>query len=77
MSWAGSSSRAAALKDCSIRGFVISHASSSEVAEAAGTINRLLAKGSLRPWAVSSFPLSAAAEAHRAWNGGRPTPDAS
>ncbi|MER6730922.1 NADPH:quinone reductase [Streptomyces puniciscabiei] len=53
------------MKDCSIRGFVISHATTGELAEAAVTINRLLANRRLRPRAITSFPLSAAAEAHR------------
>ncbi|MEU5100203.1 NADPH:quinone reductase [Streptomyces sp. NPDC020996] len=52
------------MKDCSIRGFVISHATTAELAEAAGTINRLLASGRLRSRATEVLPLSAAAEAH-------------
>ena len=52
-------------KDCSIVGFVISHATATELAEAAHTINRLLAAGRLQPRAVQSMPMSAAAEAHR------------
>jgi NADPH:quinone reductase-like Zn-dependent oxidoreductase len=52
------------LKDCSVVGFAISQASTAELAEAAGTINDLLAGGALRPRTVESLPLSAAAEAH-------------
>ncbi|MER8105571.1 NADPH:quinone reductase [Kitasatospora sp. NPDC094016] len=52
------------MKDCSIAGFVISHATSTELAEAAVGINRLLAAGRLRPLAVETLPLSAAAEVH-------------
>lgn len=53
------------LKDCSVVGFAISQASSTELAEAAGTINRLLARGLLRPRAVERLPLREAARAHR------------
>ncbi|MGH3887054.1 MAG: NADPH:quinone reductase [Pseudonocardiaceae bacterium] len=53
------------LKDCSVIGFAISQATSAELAEAAGTINRLLASGQLRPRTTETLPLSAAAEAHR------------
>ncbi|MCT2583142.1 NADPH:quinone reductase [Actinophytocola gossypii] len=53
------------LKDGSVLGFVISRASTAELAEAAGTVNRLLASGELRPRTVETLPLSAAAEAHR------------
>ncbi|WP_037677772.1 NADPH:quinone reductase [Streptomyces griseus] len=53
------------MKDCSVRGFVISHATTAELAEAAGTINRLLAAGRLRSRATEVLPLSAAAEAHQ------------
>ncbi|OLZ59176.1 oxidoreductase [Streptomyces sp. IMTB 2501] len=53
------------MKDCSVVGFVISHATSNELAEAAVTINRLLANGRLRPRTLERLPLSAAAEAHR------------
>ncbi|MEV4442153.1 NADPH:quinone reductase [Streptomyces sp. NPDC049577] len=52
-------------KDCSILGFVISHATTAELAEAAGTINRLLADGRLRPRRTEEIPLDAAADAHR------------
>ncbi|GGK73951.1 NADPH:quinone reductase [Mangrovihabitans endophyticus] len=53
------------LKDGSVRGFVISHATSAELAEAAATINRLLAAGGLRARTVERLPLGAAAETHR------------
>jgi NADPH:quinone reductase-like Zn-dependent oxidoreductase len=53
------------LKDCSIAGFAISQAGAGELAEAAVTVNRLLADGRLRPRAVEILPLSATAEAHR------------
>ncbi|KJY33609.1 NADPH:quinone reductase [Streptomyces sp. NRRL S-495] len=46
------------MKDGSIRGFVISHASGA-------TVNRLLAAGRLRPRALEVRPLSAAAETHQ------------
>lgn len=58
------------MKDCSLLGFVISHATSSELAEAARTINRLLAAGVLRPRSTETLPLSAAAEAHRRMEAG-------
>ncbi|WP_406299853.1 NADPH:quinone reductase [Embleya sp. NBC_00888] len=53
------------MKDGSIRGFVISHAGVDELAAAAGTINRLLGSGRLRPRAMEILPLSAAADVHR------------
>lgn len=53
------------MKDCSIVGFVISHATSAELAEAATTVNRLLAAGRLRPRSTEVLPLSAAADVHR------------
>ncbi|GAA0930077.1 NADPH:quinone reductase [Nonomuraea longicatena] len=53
------------LKDCSIAGFAISQATTAELAEAAATINRLLAAGRLRPRVLSRLPLSDAARAHR------------
>ncbi|MFF7181568.1 zinc-binding dehydrogenase [Streptomyces sp. NPDC008121] len=53
------------MKDGSIAGFVISHATSAELAEAAETINRLLAAGSLRPREIEVRPLSEAAAVHR------------
>ena len=53
------------MNDGSITGFVISNATTAELAEAAVTINRLLATGRLRPRATETLPLSATAEAHR------------
>lgn len=52
------------MKDGSIAGFVISRADAADLADAAGTINRLLARGALAPKAVETAPLSSAAEAH-------------
>lgn len=53
------------LKDCSIIGFAISQATTAELAEAARSINNLLASKQLRPRTTETLPLSAAAEAHR------------
>jgi 2-desacetyl-2-hydroxyethyl bacteriochlorophyllide A dehydrogenase len=53
------------MKDGSIRGFAISHATPAELAEAARAVNRLLPTGRLRPRAVEVLPLRAAADAHR------------
>ncbi|SFB97824.1 NADPH:quinone reductase [Streptomyces aidingensis] len=53
------------MKDASILGFVISHATVAELSEAAVTVNRLLAAGKLRPRTIERAPLSAAADAHR------------
>jgi 2-desacetyl-2-hydroxyethyl bacteriochlorophyllide A dehydrogenase len=53
------------LRDRSIHGFAISHATAQELAEAAGAINRLVADGRLRPRAIERLHLSDAAEAHR------------
>ncbi|MDV6011633.1 NADPH:quinone reductase [Haloechinothrix sp. LS1_15] len=52
------------MNDSSIRGFVISHATTAELAAAARVINQLLADGTLRPRAVEQRPLSAARETH-------------
>ncbi|WP_329221254.1 NADPH:quinone reductase [Streptomyces sp. NBC_01485] len=52
------------LKDGSVTGFVISRATTAELADAARTLNRLLARGRLRSRAVEEAPLSAAAEVH-------------
>ncbi|MFD7656134.1 NADPH:quinone reductase [Actinosynnema sp. NPDC059797] len=59
------------LRDCAIRGFVISHATVAELAEAAGEINRLLAAGVVRPRRVDHLPLSATPEAHRLVEAGK------
>ncbi|POX48115.1 NADPH:quinone reductase [Streptomyces sp. Ru72] len=53
------------LKDGSVTGFTISHATTAELAEAAAGVGRLLADGSLRPPAVVTMPLEQAATAHR------------
>jgi 2-desacetyl-2-hydroxyethyl bacteriochlorophyllide A dehydrogenase len=53
------------MRDGSLRGFVISRASAGELAEAAATINALLAQGGLTPRSVEEAPLPAAAQAHR------------
>jgi NADPH:quinone reductase-like Zn-dependent oxidoreductase len=53
------------MKDGAVVGFAISHASTAELADAAGTINRLLASGRLRPRNTETVPMSAAAEAHQ------------
>lgn len=53
------------LKDGSIRGFVISRATTAQLRDAAAVVNRLLLDRALRPRAVEILPLSAAAEAHR------------
>ncbi|EPD96956.1 hypothetical protein HMPREF1486_00187 [Streptomyces sp. HPH0547] len=53
------------MKDGSVRGFVISRATTGELAEAADTVNRLLATGRLRARTTETLPLCAAAEAHR------------
>ena len=51
--------------DISLRGFVISNASVSELAEAAPLINRLLAQGVLRVRVAKVMTLADAAQAHR------------
>ncbi len=53
------------MKDASVRGFAISHATPAELASAAGAINDLLPAGLLRPRSTEVLPLSAAAEVHR------------
>lgn len=52
------------LKDGSVTGFVISRATTAELADAARTLNRLLAQGRLRSRVVEEAPLSAAADVH-------------
>ncbi|MER5972464.1 NADPH:quinone reductase [Streptomyces sp. NPDC002055] len=52
------------LKDGSVSGFVISRATTAELADAAHTVNRLLAQGRLRSREVEEAPLSAAADVH-------------
>lgn len=53
------------LKDGTIAGFVISHATVPELAQAAEHINRLLPTGRLRARAIDELPLAAAADVHR------------
>lgn len=52
-------------KDCSVVGFVISHASPSELADAAVAVNHLLREGLLRPRRVEELTFAAAGEVHR------------
>ncbi|MFD3869504.1 NADPH:quinone reductase [Streptomyces sp. NPDC058623] len=51
--------------DRSVIGFVISRATTAELTEAARFINRLLARGLLRPRTVEERPLRDAAESHQ------------
>ncbi|MFJ7270589.1 NADPH:quinone reductase [Streptomyces sp. NPDC099050] len=53
------------MKDGSVVGFVISHATTAELAEAAGSINRLLASGRLRARSVERASLAEGARTHR------------
>ncbi|MGW4688448.1 NADPH:quinone reductase [Streptomyces sp. NPDC004244] len=53
------------MKDGAVVGFVISHATTAELAEAAVAINRLMANGRLRARSVERAPLSDAARTHR------------
>ncbi|GGZ01612.1 NADPH:quinone reductase [Streptomyces poonensis] len=52
------------MKDCSVVGFAISHATVAELDDAARTLNRLLACGRLRPRSILTEPLRAAADVH-------------
>ncbi|MGW1051366.1 NADPH:quinone reductase [Streptomyces sp. NPDC002521] len=52
------------MNDRSVVGFVISHATSAELAEAAACINDLLRQDALRSGGIEVFPLSAAADLH-------------
>ncbi|MGW3176256.1 NADPH:quinone reductase [Streptomyces sp. NPDC001153] len=52
------------MNDRSVVGFVISHATSDELAGAAAYINDLLGRGALRPRGIEVLPLSAAADVH-------------
>ncbi|MFT2020529.1 NADPH:quinone reductase [Streptomyces sp. 796.1] len=52
------------MKDGSIVGVVISHATTAELAEAARSVGTLLARGGLRPRELEHEPLSAAAKTH-------------
>ena len=59
------------MKDASIHGFVISHASAADLADAAAGITRLVSSGLLRPRSVELCALDQAAEAHRRMEAGR------
>ncbi|WP_369386842.1 NADPH:quinone reductase [Streptomyces sp. CG1] len=52
------------MNDRAVVGFVISHATPDELAEAAAYINDLFRQGALRPRSIEVFPLSAAADVH-------------
>jgi NADPH:quinone reductase-like Zn-dependent oxidoreductase len=58
------------MNDCSIAGFVISHATVTELADVAAEINRLLTSGVLRPRAVEELPLSEARRTHERMENG-------
>lgn len=58
------------MNDCSLAGFVISHATVPELAAASVEINRLLARGVLRPRSVAELPLREAAATHRRMENG-------
>jgi NADPH:quinone reductase-like Zn-dependent oxidoreductase len=58
-------------RDARLVGFVISTASTAELAAAAARINQLVAEGALEPRRVEELPLSKAAEAHRRLEDGR------
>lgn len=58
------------MKDGSVVGFVISHATTGELAEAAARLNQLLPTGVLRPRAIRREPLSAATHAHHMMEAG-------
>ena len=51
-------------RDASLRGFAISNASASELADTAAALNFLLTRGILRAREVQTLPLSQAAQAH-------------
>ncbi len=53
------------LKNCSVRGFIISYATTGELATAAGRINELLADGRLRPRAITLVSVHRMAAVHR------------
>ncbi|GAB2715093.1 alcohol dehydrogenase catalytic domain-containing protein [Halomonas garicola] len=58
-------------REVSLHGFAISNASVSDLARAAGTINRLLAAGRLKGRIGATFSLTEAAEAHDAMAAGK------
>jgi NADPH:quinone reductase-like Zn-dependent oxidoreductase len=57
--------------DISLRGFVISRATITELADAAQLINRLLANGRLTARIADQMPLAQAADAHRRLEAGK------
>ncbi|MFI5619680.1 NADPH:quinone reductase [Streptomyces sp. NPDC051567] len=61
------------LKDCSVRGFAISHATAGRLADAAAHVNKLTAAGLLRPRATEVLPLAEAARAHQLLDEGKVT----
>lgn len=56
--------------DISIRGFAISNATETDLAEAAATVNKLLADGALAARSITTLPLQDAARAHSAMEAG-------
>jgi NADPH:quinone reductase-like Zn-dependent oxidoreductase len=58
-------------RDLTVTGLLITSATTAELAEAAGPVNQLLARGALVPRRVERLPLSAAAQAHRRLGDGR------
>lgn len=58
-------------RDASIHGFAISNASVSDLAQAAVTINHMLAMGTLKARIGATFRLSEASKAHRAIESGK------
>ena len=58
-------------RELTVAGFAISNATTAELAEAAGRVNQLLARGALVPRRVERLPLSAAADAHRRLEAGQ------
>lgn len=58
------------VKECSLHGFVMFKASPEEMQQAAEDINQWLASGQLKSQISHRFPLSQAAEAHRAQEAG-------
>ncbi len=58
-------------RDGSIVGFAISNATEAELADAAATVNQVVAQQALAPRVLEVLPLSAAADAHRRLETGR------
>jgi len=53
------------LKDATVTGFAISHASAAELSAASLTVNTLMAEGALASRRIERMPLSETAQAHR------------